>query len=380
MRQFKKIVAVFIAWRILLFIPLFIGSAFIPYRTGYDYTNIWKFVSPYFPVSSPLLFPWANFDGVHYLSIAGNGYLDNHGFFPLYPLLIRLFSVFFGGGEAFDFGYFTSGFLVSNICLVLALLMFYRLLSLDFSKNKALEAIILLLVFPTSFFFAGIYTESLFLLLILLSFYFARKKKWFASSIFGMFASATKIIGIAILPALIYEFVKEEKKLSAKALSLLLPPLGLLSYALYNFWQFGNPFLFIAAHENINPTRSVYSVVFIPQTVFRYIKILATTFGQYEWWIALLEISSFIFAAAMLYIAWKKRVRPSYIIFSALAFLVPISSGTFSGLPRYIVVLFPIFISLALVKNAQLKIIYAVVSVFLLFLLLAFFARGYFIA
>ena len=376
----KKILAIFCIWRVLLFIPLYVGFLFIPYREGYDYTNIWKFTQHYFPVSNPLLFPWANFDGVHYLSIAAQGYSNNQGFFPLYPILLRLLAEVLGGGQAFGLAYFVSGLLISNLSIIAALLFFQKLISIDFPKKIAWQSIILLLVFPTSFYFASLYTESLFLLLSLLSFYFARKKKWFLAGVFGMLLSATRVVGIAILPALIYEFIKEERKLSAKALSLLLPPVGFLSYVFYNFWQFGNPLLFVQAHENINPTRSVYSVVFIPQTLFRYIKILATTLGQYEWWIALLELSSFLFAVTMLYIAYKKKVRVSYLLFSILALLVPVSSGTFSGLPRYILVLFPMFIGLALVKNSYLKVAYVAISVALLFILLMLFSRGYFIA
>lgn len=377
----KKIIVAFLAWRIILFIPLFLASIFIPYRTGYDYTNIWKFTQPYFPISSPLLFPWTNFDGAHYLSIAANGYLDNQGFFPLYPLLIKIFATLLGGGEAFGLPYFISGFLISNLSLLFALFIFYKLISLDFSRKIAWQSIFFLLLFPTSFFFASLYTESFFLLFALLSFYFARKRKWFFAGLSGLLLSATRLVGIAILPALIYEFIKEEKKLSARALSLLLVPFGLASYVLYNFWQTKNPLIFIEAHAELNPTRTVTSVILLPQTFYRYFKILTTTsLSHFEWWIALLEISLFTLAVSMLYIAFKKKVRPSYILFSAFSLLIPASSGTFSGMPRYVLVLFPIFIGLALIKNNRLKILYSAISTILLFVLLALFARGYFIA
>lgn len=376
----KKILRIFLVWRLILFIPLYFGSRLISYRSGYDYTNIWKFTHGYFPISSPLLFPWANFDGVHYLSIAANGYSNDLGFFPLFPIAIKFLAILFGGVKAFDLGYFLSGFLVSNICLGFSLWIFYKLISIDFPKKIALESIIFLLIFPTSFFFASIYSESLFLLLALLSFYFARNKNWFLSGLFAMLLSATRIVGIAIIPALIYEFFKEEKKLSAKFLPLILSPIGLLLYALYNKFQFGDTFLFIEAHAKINPTRTVSSVILIPQTIFRYIKILATTNGYFEWWIALLEISLFTFAVIMLYFAFKKKIRASYLIYSAFALLIPASSGTFSGLPRYIIVLFPMFMALALIKKRSIKIIYMVTSIVLLFILLALFSRGYFVA
>ena len=82
----------------------------------------------------------------------------------------------------------------------------------------------------------------------------------------------------------------------------------------------------------------------------------------------------------LLYFAWKKKVRLSYLIFSFLAFLLPVSSGTFTGLPRYVIVLFPIYIVLASIKNRSVRRAYMILSSALLFILLMFFARGYFVA
>lgn len=375
----KKIFYLFLAWRILLFAPLF-SFLFIPYRENYEYTNIWKFIHPYFPVSNPLIFPWSNFDGVHYLSIAASGYSNDLGFFPLFPILIRFFSVFLTGTSAFDLSYFLSGFLISNILFLISLIIFYKLIKIDFSDKTALKSILFLLIFPTSFFFGGIYTESLFLLLSLLSFYKARKGNWLLSGAFAMLLGATRLVGVLILPALIYEFWIKEKKLSAKIIPLFLAPIGLLSYIFYNYIAWGNPFLFITAHEHINPTRTVNGIVLFPQTVFRYLKIISTTYGNFEWWIAMLELFSFAIAFILLYIAWKKKIRTSYLIFSILAFAMPISSGTFSGLPRYILVLFPIFISLSLIKSKLVQVIYISISIALLVLLTAAFSRGYFVA
>jgi len=176
--MFKKIISTFLIWRILLFIPLYFSPMLLPFRDGFSYTQLWDYVGPYFPVTSPLLWPWANFDGVRYLSIAGAWYSNDQGFFPLFPLAVNFFATLFGTKKAFDLTYFTMAFLVANISFTLALWILNKLLSLDFPKKIAYQSILFLLVFPTSFFFASIYSESLFLLLSLLSFYFARKQKW----------------------------------------------------------------------------------------------------------------------------------------------------------------------------------------------------------
>ena len=166
-----------------------------------------------------------------------------------------------------------------------------------------------------------------------------------------------------------------------KLLGFLFIPLGFISYMVFCFQKWGDALYFVHAHGQLANSRSVDRIILFPQTIYRYYKILFTLpTSQYEWWIALLELSVFVFALTFLYVAWRKKVRLSYLIFSALAFFLPVSSGTFSGLPRYVLVLFPIFIALALSKSKLLKIGYILIGAVLQFVLLMFFSRGYFVS
>jgi len=377
----KKIAIYFITWRLLLLVPLIVAHLLIPdYRVHYEYTQIWNHILPYNPVNNPVIFPWANFDGVHYLNIAANGYRDNVRFFPLFPLLISIFSKPFSV-TPYSFIYFLNGLLISNLSFIASLYVFYKLLRLDYNRQIAQKSLLFLLVFPCSFFFAAIYTEGLFLLLALLCFYFSRKEKWFLASICGMLLSATRLVGVFILPALLIEYWISKEKSPQKLLSLFLIPLGIISFSYFCFTQWGKPLYFIQAAGQLSNGRSVNSFVFLPQTLFRYIKILFTvSYIQFEWSIALLELTSFIFASVLLYVAYKKKVRISYIVFGALCLLLPALSGTFTGLPRYIAIIFPMFMALALVENKNLQKLYVVLSIILSFVLLMFFARGYYIA
>lgn len=382
-------ILLFLSWRLFLFLPLYFGYLLIPSHLGSSYTNLWHFIKPYWPVNNFFLFPWANFDGVHYLSIAGQGYqLDgtNNRFFPLFPLLINLVSRVFGGGEPFGATQFFSGLLLANLFFFLSLVVFYKLLRLDYPAKTGLLTLAFLLAFPTSFYFAAIYSESLFLFLALLSFYFARKRKWFWAGFLGMLLSATRIVGIIIFPVLLYEFfiqdkTKNSRQLLLKSFSLFLVPLGLLSYSLFNFRRFGDALSFLNNQGQVANERSVNTIVFPLQVIFRYFKILTTlSTQQFEWWVALLEISVFVFGVWLLYLGFKKKVRPSYLLFATLGFLPPVFSGTFSALPRYVIVLFPLFLILSLIKNKKTQALYIIISLVLLFLLLMFFSRGYFVA
>lgn len=381
----KFIVPIFLIWRSTLFIPILFGYFTLPFREGFYFATIWHRIALYFPVSHFLLFPWANFDGVHYLSIAGNGYTDEGRFFPLFPILINLVSEILGKGEPFGQTQFFVGLAITNVAFFLSLIFLYKLIKMDYRNNIAFWTIIYLLSFPTSFFFVSIYSEGLFLLFLVLAFYFIRLKKWFWVSTFTLILTLTRFVGIVMIPILIFEFLIQEKPLNRKTIkkawSIFFTPLGIIGYSIFCQQKWGNYLYYIHSQGNLLNNRTVDSIIFFPQTLFRYFKILVSVpTKQYEWWVAFLELGVFIFIAIILYIGWKKKVRTSYLLFSLFSFLVPSLTGTFSGLPRYVIILFPIFITLALIRNNVFKVIYMIVSPVLLFILLMFFSRGYFVA
>lgn len=376
MQDLKFIIILFLIWRLFLFVPIFAASALIPNRGGFEFTGF----------KNPLIYPWANFDGVHYLDIASHGYATDGRFFPLYPIAIRVASVFLRESSIYSERLFFSGLFVANISFFLALFFLYRLIKNEYSIKTSRWAIFFLLSFPTTFFFGSLYSESLFLLLLVFSFYMLNQKKYLSAGIFGGLLSMTRLTGIFIWPALIYQFlVTDFKKKGAdlKNLSwlMLLPPLGLLSFGYYSSLKFGNFLNFIYAHGQQANSREVSQIVLPLQTVYRYFKIIAeTNFNQFEWWIALLELLAFLYSLVLFYLAWKLKIKKSYLLFSFFSFLLPALSGTFSGLPRYILVLFPLYIALALIKNFRIKIAIAVIFGVLQFGLLMAFSRGYYIA
>lgn len=359
----------FLFWRLLIFIPLITGVLFIPLDSAgpisYTYDQ-----TPSLSFSSIFLSPWANFDGIHYLRITQSGYSNEARFFPLFPLILKTAA-----------NNLPISIVLVTVIFFLAIYFFKKLLVLDFSNQITTKSLTYVLLFPTSFFFVSIYSEGLFLLLTLLAFYFARKRKWFLSIICAMFLMTTRFVGVAIFPALLYEFLTNER-ISIKRLTLFLfAPLGLVLFSLFNYYKWHNFFYFIQAQGELGNNRVVTGVVLFPQTIFRYFKILTTvSIDSYDWIIALLEITSFLLASFLLYFAWRKKIRTSYLIFATVNFAIAISTGTFSALPRYVLTIFPIFIALAQVENKILKFAYAVFSPILLFILLMLFSRGYFVA
>lgn len=358
--------------------------------------TIWAYTRPYFPVSSIFWYPWANFDGVHYLTIAGDGnYRDGADgrFFPVYPYLIRIPYLILGGGPFMGLKEFFLALIISNGIFLAALWMFYKLLKLDYSDQSAITSILLLLAFPTSFFFGSFYSEGIFLFLTLVTFYFIRKKEYTKASYVTLLLSLTRIVGVCMIPITAFYYAKEHKEqllsLSQKSWGerwnilkpLLIMPAGILFIMIYSQLRWHDPLYFVHAQQLAVNGRKLGEVIFFPQTLIRYVRILLTVpYTHYDWWISLLEFSSFFFGGVGLWYGWKKGIQKSYILFSLFTFLIATQSGTFNGLPRYVLVLFPTFLALALNKSWIVKGIYIVIGLIALFLLVAFFSKGYFVS
>ena len=171
----------FIVWRVTLFLFLLLAVKFLPLQKNFLGGGMGNYLK------APWFWAWSNFDGEHYISIAQRGYgFAEQAFFPLYPLLIKTIIQLFNK----DLTTFTLvAFIISNFSFLVTLLGLYKLIKLDYKEKVARLSIILLLLFPTSFYFGSVYTESLFLAFVIWSFYFARKNKLLYAGFLGFFSA-----------------------------------------------------------------------------------------------------------------------------------------------------------------------------------------------
>ena len=369
--DFVFIFSSFLIWRIALFIFLFLAIKYVPLQKNFLGGGMENYLK------APWLWAWANFDGEHYLSIAQKGYgFGEQAFFPIYPLFIKFLG-----------GWVWSGLVISHVSFFLALLGLYKLVKLDFSESFSKTAIILLLLFPTSFYFGSVYTESLFLMLSVWSFYFVRQGKWIMAGLIGSLASATRPIGILLLPVLVAEYFSSKNKFKIDEWSLmylLLIPLGLFLYMYYLKFTTGDWLYFFHSLPSFGEQRSSYPVL-LPQVFYRYFfKILpALNFSYFPvlfttYFELLVAIAFSIFSVIGFF-----KLRLSYAMYLALGYLVPTLSGSFSSLPRYVLVIFPAFILLSLFMLKLKKLPRVAISLTLFILnIVSFmlFSRGYWIS
>lgn len=375
-----KILLIFLTWRVCLVIVSLFAINFIPLGNKDRFLgggSVNYHLAPY-------LFSWANFDGEHYLSIAIFGYKNlEQAFFPVFPMLIS----FFAKPNSYDLlssliNSTVAGLLISNISFILALIFLFELLKKDFSSKISLLTIILILIFPTSFYFGAVYNESLFLFLAVLSFFCARKGYWLLAGIFGAIASATRVFGILLLPVLLIE-VWEQKIKFSKMFWIFLIPLGLGAYMWYLNVTIGDPIAFYSFQRLIGEQHQP-GITLLPQVYFRYIKMLATTSIQNPIFQTLMLefIVGIVFFLLPIY-GYFKKIRLSYLVYAMLGFLIPSIQGSFSSTPRYVIILFPSFLAAAIWIHSLPKIIRAVLLLLLFSTLVietTLFLRGYWIA
>ncbi|HLC94183.1 MAG TPA: hypothetical protein VJH96_01290 [Patescibacteria group bacterium] len=370
----KRILLIFIVRVVFLLGIAALAIQFIPYKGFFPYRD----TLPLYRLPR-IIYSFANFDGLHYLSIAKEGYHQyEQAFFPLYPILIRFISPIFGGN------YLTAGLIISYISFFIGIYCIYRLAILfrrELSPNWLLA---FLLLFPTAFFTGAVYTEGLFFMLVTLSLYFLKKKNYIRAAIFSAFASATRLIGVGLFFPFLFMF--PFRKHRAKSFLLLLSPfVGLFSYMLYLWKSTGDPLFFVNAQPAFGASRST-QLIFLPQVYFRYVKIFFTARFDFSYFIAIVESVFFTFAFVIciveLLLTLKKKdyFLASLACFSLFNLLVPSLTGTFSSIPRYTLMSFSIFFYLSRLQNVATKTIIAIIFGAMQITLLSFFIQGYFVS
>ncbi len=319
---------------------------------------------------------WKRWDAENYLKLAEFGYsaVGDQRFlivyFPLYPALTAIFKVVTGD-------YLIAAFAVSLLASVALGLAFKRLVRLDHSERAAQHAVLFLFIFPTSYFLHIPYTESLFLALVVSCFYAARNRSWIVAGCLGGLACLTRINGVVLLPALAFEVLseyRETRKFNPNWLWIGLVAAGFVAYLGLNYFVADNPFIFMVYqrehwHKYLQmPHRGLWDA--------------------YLTWMAdqpepslTRGFQELLFAAIGLFatiVGWRK-LRNSYRVWMVGNWLMFVSVSFVLSVPRYTLILFPIFILMAqsAVRHWPLKVLYTTWSGLFLALFATQFVRGW---
>ncbi len=398
----RSIPVLFIFLQLVPIIGWLLAGQWLPLRDSFSFLG----TSAVETWQSPFIWSRANFDGVHYISIArcGYGFLQE-AFFPFYPSLIKVFQRLVGS-------YSLGAIVISSIAFLLSLIIFKDLLIDNNENQKTIKNTLLwLVIFPTSFYFVFAYSESLFLFLIMSAFWFAGKKRWLLAGIMAGFASYTRLVGVFMVPALFYDYYNQEvsrsmnervEKIKTGIEKRLRPnywrhfiqtraehlknigfislgATGLLKYMLELNRRTGDALKFVRVQTEFGANRTPDRLIMPYQVIWRYLKMIFTvspqSFIYFNVWFEFLV--ALLFGFLIIWGWFRYEIKNGWLIFSGLAFLLPSLTGTFSSMPRYVLVCFPCFWVLG--KMNLPKWVYGI-SFGLQMISVMLFVRGYWVA
>lgn len=364
--------------------------AWLPYQGIDDYLQLDGAASA--PPASALQAyqVWNQWDSVWYVIIADLGYAYDEraaAFFPLYPLLVR------GAGFVLPGGTFEAALIVSILACLAALVLVHRLATELLGPDIARRATFYLLAFPTGFYLAAAYNESLFIALAVASLYCMRRGHWWWAGAFAGFASATRLAGLLLAVAFAYEYLRQRgfslRKVRLDAAAIALVPTGVALFAWYCARTFGDPLFFLDAQQHW--FRDGYQ---LPWTTVWQVANLIADSPPLLWPDTVRNVINLTAALGVLVLLvlalvgpWKLGLDHAYlVIFAVAVILLPLVSPIqhvwpLSSTWRFVLECLPVFLVLARMgRDARFDRVYLAVAIALQGAMIVTFVQGRFVA
>lgn len=288
---------------------------------------------------------WSHWDAAHYVGIAEEGYTAVGDerlrlvFFPLYPLLMRLFSPLTGGDV------FLSGTAVSLACACVAAALVYDLAYMHFGRRAAALSVAYFLLSPLSVFLNCCYTEALFICLTLAVIVLIRRGRGWLAALCGMAGAFTRMPGVVAAGFFLIDAIGKYAggRLSRRDALRCMAQMGIVfaGFALYlavNYAVTGDAFTYLT-YQKENWYQEAGSFWGSAANTVHY---LLTCFGESDWfftWVVQFVSMYFVFAL----LALKGKTLPFDLAAYAFVYVAVVLAPTWllSG-ARYLYALAPL--------------------------------------
>ena len=331
----------------------------------------------------------------------------SYAFFPFYPFLIHLFSIPLSLLHLNPIATATlAGVMVSALGALAAMLALYDLTYEALGEEGAMRAVFYLLIFPTSFYFAQVYTEGLFVGLAFSCLAMLKRKHLVYAALLGAAATLTRAVGIMlIIPMAIrwittrewYELDLEWNQLYFNFRHLPWRPIWhallaftpLIVYLIWKFSYYGASFEYVEtiyfgrAPLDIGKGFTYWASVFYETVIANLFNLPRLGGANSDWNPAL--TANYLIEFGCMAVGFPAIIRclktdPEVAWFSLAAFLVAWISGP-PGIHRYMLVAPAIFITLARWgKNPVFDRAWTIASLLLMGLLTILFAFNFWVA
>jgi hypothetical protein len=307
---------------------------------------------------------WARWDSVWFLRIAEHGYASIEeraaAFYPLYPASVGLV------GRVFLGHYVLAGIVVSLAASLAAFVLLHDLAETKLGAEGARRTVLYLAIFPMTLFLQAVYSEALFLLLTVAAFLLAERRRFAPAGVVAGLAMLTRPVGFALLPALALIAWRSPGRGRALA-NLAIAPLLFCVYPLYLWIDRGDPFAFAHAQDvwtrhvsYAGPLGGIWDGL---RAGWAGVRQLVSGSHTTNYWpavdgtdplrIAAVNLEGLAFLVvfvALTIVAWRRFGAP-YGLFAALSLAIPLSVPSerwpLLSLPRFGLVVFPLFLALA---------------------------------
>ncbi len=328
----------------------------------------------------------------------------SYAFFPLYPLMIRLFTFPLALLGMNPIATATlAGVIVSALGTLAAMLALHDLTRETLGDEGGMRAVFYLLIFPTGFFLVQVYTEGLFVGLAFTCLAMLKRKHLVYAALFGIAATLTRAVGITLVIPMIITWIRtnewyaldlEWRQILFKGIPLRPLWRALLAFApliVFLIWKFSYlGFAFDYVENNFfGRTLSIQGAVFVWVTftyemVFGFLstQVLATrdlfVNPQHSAYYFTESLGMIIGLIAILRCL---KTDPEVAWFSLAVFLISFFSGPSQGMHRYILGAPALFITLARWgKNPVFDRAWTIVSILLMGMLAMLYAFNYWVA
>jgi len=317
---------------------------------------------------------WNRWDALHFQRIAEVGYSTSDKlkawFYPLYPWCVRCTSFLTGNS-------LVAAFVVSGIALLIAAVLFRRLIALDFPDDIARRGVWFFLIFPTAYYLHIGYSESLFLAFGIGSVFTARKERWWLAGILGACSWATRANGMILLPTLVMEAAYqwyERKRWCWQWLWIGIVPAGFAVYLLLNWRISGDPFAFLEMRKELFhmsfswPWSGIGDAI---RNLHRNPHEAEIVGGE--------ELFATVLTFICSVVCWFK-LRPSYATWITGNWILLASVSFIESMPRYAIAMFPMFILFGMLGRSRFWFgVLTCWSILMLAIFSALFVRGWWV-
>lgn len=311
----------------------------------------------WFALGDTLFDTFAQWDSQWFLHISQYGYdsKQSTAFFPLYPLVVH--------GLAFVLrSHVAAAVIVSLAAATVAVVVLHKLARPLLGERGANDTVLFVALYPIAFVFTAAYSDALFLALAAGSFLAATQRRPLLAGVLGGLACGTRLIGLALLPALVVLLWDRRRPLALAPLILL--PAAVGAYALYLDRHFGDAWAFLNAqgvywqrhvHSGGPLTGLWLSVRDGYQGASELAQHLPRAPGapkhndQWSSW-NVIQLLLLIAATWLTWVAYR-RLGLAYALYSAATLLIVLTSPAdvvpLVSLPRFLLADFPLFLALA---------------------------------